>query len=1762
MKRFSQWLVLVMSVCMLLCVAVNAEANSVDDFTWDEDGNGGIIISSCSASGDIEIPAQIEGADVVAIGEAAFVGVDVTSVFFPNTVVAIGDMAFYTCTGLTEVVLPDNLTTIGMMAFSECSELVSVTIPYLVSEIADDAFDNCSEELTIYGYTGSYAEVYAGNNGFSFESIGDSPSTERFSGSCGDNLTWTIDNVNTLTVTGTGAMKNTDTFWWDYVDIIQNVVIEEGVTSIVAKAFQNSTSVESVSFPSTLVSIGDKAFYNCTALKIVSLPDTSALEKIGSESFKRCSAVTAFDFPSGLKEIGMSCFEMCSGITKAILPEGLTNIGAYAFYECTALEEVYVPSTVEVLNNYTFSRCLALTKITLNPGLKTINQTVFTQCPFTEITLPEGLEVISGYAFQHCGELKSLVIPSTVKSIGTSAFHYCRKLESVNIPSGITKIEDSTFENCNVLSSIRIPSGVTEIGDRAFYNCNLVDSVEFGDYLMIIGDNAFYGTAITSVTIPAGVGKIGYSAFPNSKMEKIVGYDDSAAQAYSEDNDITFESLGEIPDYVLGEGKCGDNLSWTFTTRGILTITGEGKAYDYSYSGAPWYELTVKKVVLNEGITYIGKYMFNESDIEEVVIPATVEKIGQSAFYCCENLKSVTLNEGLVRIMDCAFSECYRLDTIEIPSTTVCIVYDDDGGSAFDSAYLETVKGYNGTAAEAFAESAEIEFVSLGETEEKVILEEDLDGSASYTLTNKGTLNISSTSESGVYYDGPWYNLNMIKEIVIGDKITALGSGVSYVFHNLKYLESITISPYVTKIDQYAIYNDDGVYNFTIKGYNGTAAQACAERLGVEFVSLGDAPVIPVASGECGASATWTLDTAGVLTISGTGKIYDYVNPWDNNYRNDIKKIVVEKGINNIPYRAFEYEYFANEIEISYSVLSIEYLPNNITTIRGYNNTAAHKYATDNGMTFISLGDAPDEPVASGTAGANATWTLSASGVLTLSGSGEIRNDYGNSPYKTYSDAIRKAVVENGIDTIGYNAFYYYTALEEVVLPESLTTINSNAFANCEKLESIKLPDSITTIYAFAFGNCTSLTEVKLPLNLTSVSQEIFRDCSSLKSVTIQHNVYHIGSSAFGGCALESVIIPASVTSIYSGAFDSNVTIYGYDETYAQTYAKNNYMTFVSLGRAPLYEEVSGTVANLEWTISTDGIMTVTGTGAMEMENIYDDFPWADYVKYVDELVIGEGVTTVGNSALYKAEYLKKVTLPDSITAIYDSAFCDCISLERINLPENLEMVGIYTFYNTAITRLIVPETVSMFDEVFGYEYSDALVICGYTGSAAHRYAEQIGISFISLGVLEKKVVNEGKCGENLTWTIDNYGTLTIEGSGDMYDYTEESAPWHDEYYTTLVIKNGVTSIGDYAFANSSDLTKADLPTSIKVIGECAFYNSRIAPLALPEGVVEIGDKAFFMGPINVIVPESVTTIADTAFLYDSYSWNGNEYKTYCNIYCVSDGKIQNYCIKNRLNFTASAASGTCGDTINWDFDMATGVLNIKGTGAMYDYVDSYAPWESYSQFVKNVNISEGITTIGADALQGFGGITELKLPSGVKEIKSGAIGNCWNLSTVIIPEGCETIGENAFFYCPKIKQITIPESVTSIADTVFSECDSMTVCGASDSEAQRIAELYEYDFVDIYATPVISEVTVTNIGEFIEITVNGTALENKLNYVVSYGANGAMMNITKAVSGVAMLRSEDVAKINVMSFADKYSIRPVCENVIVEKIDFVTEEE
>ncbi|MBQ8526820.1 MAG: leucine-rich repeat domain-containing protein [Clostridia bacterium] len=1715
-------------------------AEAYGDFEY-ETGDSGITITSYGGS-DIEVvvPSQIDGTDVVAIGDYAFMYSAVASITLPSTLITIGESAFQG-SELTEVVLPDSVTTVGSMAFFDCTNLASATLSYLVSEIGESVFDGCSEELVIYGYTNSEAETYALNNGITFSSVGDSPSVTQASGICGDDITWTLDNTNTLTITGTGEMSNggdyNNNFWNDYKAKIKYVVIGEGVTSVMSYAF-----------------------YNCSVLETVSLPST--LTKIENDAFEQCSALREINFPSSLESIGSWAFYYCSAITKAILPEGLTTLDYSSFANCTALEEAYIPSTVALIDNYAFDNCRKLSKVTINDGLEYIGHGAFSDTAISDIYLPNGLETIETYAFDGCSSLKSVVIPDTVTKLGNAAFRGCSVLETVTISQNITRIESETFSKCTKLSGISLPEKVYIIGEEAFYRCSAITSVTFGDSLAGIGASAFSMSGITSVTIPAGVGKIGEYAFPNANMTKIIGYDDSAAQQYATDNGITFESLGALPDYVVAEGKEGDNISWSISTLGVLKITGTGATDNYSYSSRPpWYEFTVKDIEISEGITAISNYMFvNCSEVEEVTIPSTVKTIGMYAFMYCSSLKTVNMYEGLTEIRTGAFNGCDSLEAVEIPSTVIAINSNEISYSsdAFDSETLKTITGYEGTAAQSFANYIGAEFVSLGEAEELVVYEHTYNTGVTYTFTNTGKLSFSSENEATVGADS-WTSFNTIKQVTFGDKITGIGGSMLYNRHELT---DIYISPYVTSIDKYAIYNDNGVYSFTIHGYDGTAAEDLAASLGVTFNSLGEAPVIPVDSGTCGENVSWELDTAGVLRLTGTGKIYDYTNPWDNYYRSDIKKIVVGDGINNIPERAFAYEYFAEEIEISYTVLSIEYLPDNITTIRGYDDSAAEIYAQEHGRTFVSLGAAPDAPIMSGTIGTDVQWSVDTAGTLTISGSGEINYSTGYPDYWNFREYVKKLVVEEGITSIAYNNFYGFSSLKEVELADTVTYIGSNVFSYCSALENINLPDGITTIGSNTFTSCTSLTEAVLPASLKTVDSYLYEGCTALSSVTIPDGVYLISTNAFAGCtSLNKVTVPESVTSIYSGAFDTTVTLYGYDETYVQTYAKNNGYTFVSLGRAPLTKEVSGTLGNFEWKISTDGVMTVNGTGDLIITNTYGDYPWEDYKKYVDKLIIGEGITSIGPNAFCDCEYLGSVSLPDSLIAINSYAFDDCYALKEINLPDKLEYVGEYALSDTAITKITVPESVNYFNYVFGYNYPDELVIYGYTGSAAERYAKDEDISFVSIGVLERVVVSEGTCGDNLTWTLDNYGLLLIKGSGKMDDFTTGSTPWQNELVVSVEIADGVESIGNYAFAELHDLTEVSIASSVEVIGQYAFMGSyKLDVVDIPEGTKEIGAYAFSEGVNNVIVPESVTAIGENAFSLVGY--DGNVWQT-ASVYGEEGSYIEEFCISNSLNFGQPSGNGYCGDSITWDFDIRTGILNISGTGAMYNYIEdelSNAPWAKYSEVITEVKLSEGITVIGEGTMN-LGLVKEFKLPSTVKSILARAFQYNWEFDKLEIPNGCVEIGEYAFYYCGSLAEIVIPPSVTTIADTAFEECnDTLIVYGASGSAAEQIAELNGFEFVDIYATAEITNVEVTVNDDELEIIVDGEELDNNKTYAVTYAEGGNMLGMYEMNSGCAYAAADDVYTVKILCLESFTSMKPACASVSITKDDFVSE--
>jgi hypothetical protein len=201
-----------------------------------------------------------------------------------------------------------------------------------------------------------------------------------------------------------------------------------------------------------------------------------------------------------------------------------------------------------------------------------------------------------------------------------------------------------------------------------------------------------------------------------------------------------------------------------------------------------------------------------------------------------------------------------------------------------------------------------------------------------------------------------------------------------------------------------------------------------------------------------------------------------------------------------------------------------------------------HNY--ENGSCTICGAKDPDYVpaiIASGWSG-NTQWTLNEWGILTFTGSGNMKN-YGynrNQPWLSYADQIISVVVEDGVTAIGTGAFMDLTKLESVTLPTSgLTKIGEAAFYGCTSLKEINIPEGIYTVWSYTFKGCTSLSKVTLPKTLIKIDQGAFENCTALTYVYFPTNLEIMGAWSFKGCtALEEVDMTwADVTEIRAGAF-------------------------------------------------------------------------------------------------------------------------------------------------------------------------------------------------------------------------------------------------------------------------------------------------------------------------------------------------------------------------------------------------------------------------------------------------------------------------------------------------------------------------------------------------------------------------------------------------------------------------------------------------
>ena len=476
-------------------------------------------------SGSITIPATV-----------TYEGVD-------YSVTSIGDEAFYYCSSLTSITIPEGVTSIGSHAFEGCLGLTSITIPESVTSIGSWAFYDCSSLTAVHI---SSIEAWC---------------KISFNGSMSNPLYY----AHNLYLNG---------------ELVTELVIPEGVTSIGNYTFYNCTSLTAITIPEGVTSIGDGAFGCCRSLTDITIPES--VTSIGEFAFSACSSLTAITLPEGVTSIGDGAFSFCSSLTAITLPEGVTSIGDETFLDCSSLTTITIPENSQLtsIGSSAFRNCSSLTAITLPEGMTSIGVNAFHECSsLTAINIPEGVTIFGDYTFYGCSSLERVTINCANIE---DWFNGSSSIKEIVLSEGVTSIGSYAFRNCSSLTAIVLPKSLESIGSQAFANCSeLLDVYCYAEEVPSAEADAFDGSypEYATLHVPASALETYKTTSPWSSFGTIVELGaaitritlDKASAILTEGEELTLE-------ITTTPSNADRNLiSWSSSNPSVATVDNTGK---------------------------------------------------------------------------------------------------------------------------------------------------------------------------------------------------------------------------------------------------------------------------------------------------------------------------------------------------------------------------------------------------------------------------------------------------------------------------------------------------------------------------------------------------------------------------------------------------------------------------------------------------------------------------------------------------------------------------------------------------------------------------------------------------------------------------------------------------------------------------------------------------------------------------------------------------------------------------------------------------------------------------------------------------------------------------------------------------------------------------------------------------------------------------------------------------------------------------------
>lgn len=1189
----------------------------------------------------------------------------------------------------------------------------------------------------------------------------------------------------------------------------------------------------------------------------------------------------------------------------------------------------------------------------------------------------------------------------------------------------------------------------------------------------------------------------------------------------SEENTVSFETE-HFTVFTVGstnynssdstEFAVGDSITGYLFSDGTLILDGSGATYDYENTTSIFYNnANIKKVVVNEGITTLGAYLFQS----------------------CSNLKSVSLSEGITTIKQRCFDSSALSGTLVFPSTLIQIgAFSFNNTSISEVVINSTVTGaydmvapypsfsncnnlttatYNegvtNTGAKLFLECYSLTTVNLPSTIKNI-------GSRSFNSCvnlksfpfNEGIVSI---------YDAAFEGSGLSGNITLP---TTLANTYYDAFKNCDSLTSVTVQS-VIKAGQGMI-NDcatfaecDNLTTFTFTdGISSTGTNLCRGMKNLTTVNLADS-VTTIGTGTfCDTASLPSIDLNNVTTINA----YSFKNC------TSLSSVGSSNQVTNLGNQAFY----------------------NCTNLGSFTFPCIKTIGDQTFYNCINLGPTVEFP--------SSLTSIAANGFDSCTGINKVvfnSNATGgnNTSYPSFNGCsnLSEAVFNSGVTTVGNYILMGATGLTNVTIADTVTQIGSrsfykagiNAFGN-----TLTIPDTWTSIGSEAFYNVSGIATISGGNGLTSVGNNSFYVASNVDTLVETGEDSVLRQYAWAGSNRTVTFDPALD---YTARYKLGDDIYGY------WYADTGILVCDGTGAMYDWSDNQNPIgANLSLVKEIEVKDGITSLG-----NKFTYYNSSNYAKILTDVTLPSTLTKIGSYAFSNALKLENVTFADGISSLLLGNYCfnGCKALTTITLPEGTTSVPSYAFQNcTALESITLPSTCTAINS---YAFSGCTKLASIAWPGVKTISNDAFSGCTALGPTLEFPASCRSLGASTFKGCTGITKLVFNGSTAGANNTSWPSFVNCSNITEVVFNEGVTGVGDYLLIGRNSITSVALPSTLTSVGISSFYNCTNVfadGLVLPNGVETIGKNAFYGNTAltEITVPKSVTSIGSRAFYVSNatetvlhtrntvakgYNWTGDKRTVTI--------PPQQYVLN-----TAGDLIGTLDDT---------GKLSITGTGTNLDKCLStvlgddaseltslsfdtdtievirsnwcYNEDSVFPELTGNLVLPDKLKKIGSFAFRDCSGFTgNLVLPDKLKEIGSFAFMNCSGFTgNLVLPNNLVTIGINAFEDCSGFTgNLVIPDSVTEIGYCAFYYCYGFDGTLTLGNHLQIIGSFAFGN--DNFTGDLIIPDSVTTIGELAFYSCSGLK-----DITIGIGVTTIGLNAFKALNktDTVLRTSNEVAK-------------------------------